>query len=62
MSQILFVPPDKKDGGYLPSLYYNLKIVGALGSKVSLLGVDKSVYLLSKRNLLTPESVSPIDS
>lgn len=51
------MPPDIRVDP-VPGQEYKLKIIGTFGTNVSLLGVDQSVYLLSERNLLAPESVS----
>jgi hypothetical protein len=44
-----------------PSIQYAIKILGTMGTNVGLLGVDQSVYLLSKNNILTSKSVSYLE-
>lgn len=48
----------KKGREHLPSDSYDIKILGTMGTKVSLLGVDQSVHLQSKDNILTSKQVN----
>jgi len=41
-----------------PGQDYAIQVMGEKGTRVGLLGVDQSVYLLRNKNRLTPESVS----
>lgn len=51
------MPPSNPQEINLPFESYDLKILGTIGTKVILVGVDQSVYFQSKDNILSPETV-----
>lgn len=51
------MPPSNPQEINLPLESYDLKILGTIGTKVILVGVDQSVYFQSKDNILSPETV-----
>lgn len=52
--------PSNRQEMNLPMKPYDLEILGTIGTKVILVGVDQSVYFQSKDNILSPETVGNV--